>query len=700
MSHLHAPALFTALSAGLALLAPGALHAQSPDVVQLPSVRVTAEPEADGSFNPVQPPSVNKSSVPLSQTPQSITVVPRAVLDSQQAQTLADALHNVPGVVANQFGRRGWDDLIIRGQVASDSLFLDGLRTAASNRVAEQLFGLEQVEVLKGPASLLYGLVLPGGLVNMVSKRPQPEAFANVETTVGSHDFYQGTLDMGTPLSENGKAAFRLNALAMNSHDATDYVWFKNRWIAPSLSLDLGTRTDFTILTSYQERRYVRQQGLPVIGSVLENPNGSIPRDRFIGEPDQDPYRGFQSRVGYALTHRFDNGWTVNQNLRWQEFTLDGQLVAAGTLAAGGRSLRRTATDQHWDGDTFSMDTNAQRRFDTAWGKHEITVGVDYLRTRENALQTSCSVGPLNMYDPVYGSPITCPANPRTNSQSTVRSLGFYFRDQIQLGERWRLTAGLRRDDAASYSTDRLTGNRQDNPAQKTTGSGAVMYEIAPGVRPYISYATSFYPNVGTDANGQGFAPETGRQWEAGVKFDLDDGNTSLTVAAFDLRRRQVLQSDPINDGYSIAVGEQRTRGAELGFVSDLGNGLSLMGGYAYIAAVITDDGGQAASTEGGWLDNVPRHSFNLTARYRLRGPAQGWELNGGMRGESPRHAYGYVIPGYAVADAGIAYNAERWRAALTVRNLFDKDYFAGGLRNAVALGDGRTTMLTLGYRY
>lgn len=193
MSHLHAPALF----AGIALLAPGALLAQSAEVIQLPSVRVTAEAEADGNFNPAQPPSINKSSVPLSQTPQSITVVPRAVLDSQQAQTLADALHNVPGVVSNQYGRRGWDDLIIRGQVASDSLFVDGLRTAASNRVAEQLFGLEQVEVLKGPASLLYGLVLPGGLVNMVSKRPQPEAFANIETTVGSNDLYQGSLDMG-----------------------------------------------------------------------------------------------------------------------------------------------------------------------------------------------------------------------------------------------------------------------------------------------------------------------------------------------------------------------------------------------------------------------------------------------------------------------------------------------------------------------
>ncbi|WGJ89804.1 TonB-dependent siderophore receptor [Achromobacter mucicolens] len=694
---------YSALAAAIVLAAPFAAVAQTDDSpVQLPAVRVTGDDDAgqDGLFNPVAPPAVNKSSVPLSKTPQSITVVPRAVLDAQQAQTLADALHNVPGVVANQFGRRGWDDLIIRGQVASDSLFLDGLRTAASNRVAEQLFGVEQVEVLKGPASLLYGQVLPGGLVNMVSKRPRAETFAEAATTLGSHEFRQATLDMGTPLSDNGKAAFRVNALAMNSNDETDHVWFKNRFIAPSLSLDLGPRTDFTILTSYQERQYIRQQGLPIVGTVQSNPNGAIPRDRFTGEPGQDPYRGYQSRVGYALTHRFDNGWTVNQNARWQSFTLNGQLVANGLLRADNRTLRRTATDQHWDGDTITLDTNAQRRFDTGFGAHDITVGVDYLRTRENSLSYNCSVRDLDVYQPVYGSPINCPANPRTDSSTTVRAIGVYARDQIALGERWNAVFGLRHDTASTYSTNHLTQSREDSSDNAITGSGALMYEIAPGVRPYISYATSFYPNSGTNVDGNTFKPESGRQWEAGVKIDLDDGATSITVAAFDLERRNVLQADPVNDGYSIAVGKQRTRGAELGWASDLGNGLSLMGGYAYLSAVVVDDGGQVPSTNNTRLNSVPRHSFNVTARYRMQGSLAGWELTGGLRAEGSRYTYGYDIPGYLVADAGVAYDAGRWRAALTMNNLFDKQYYAGGVRNAVALGNGRTTLVSLALRY
>jgi len=699
------------LFVGLAALTPSALIAQttspaSPGITestaeanQLPAVTVVSDGDAGTGFNAAKP-MVNKSSIPLSQTPQTITVIPRSVLDSQQAVTLSDALKNVPGVVSNQYGRRGWDDLIIRGQVASDSLYLDGLRTAASNRVAEQLFGLEQVEVLKGPASLLYGLVLPGGLVNMVSKRPQGYDFANVDVTVGSHDFYETTVDLNKSLSENGKQAFRINGLISNSNDATDYVWFKNRYIAPSLSLDLGARTDFTILTSFQERGYVRQQGLPLSGSITGNINGSIPRSRFIGEPATRPYNATETRLGYSLTHRFDDGWTLHNNLRYQQFAMSGQLIANNVLNATSQSLTRTGTDQTYNGQTFTMDTNLQRSFNTAFGKHEITFGSDYLNTREDVLSYTCTVPALNVYNPVYTGRFVCPATPGTNTSTTVRDLGIYLRDQIQFGDRWQLVTGLRRDTASTYSDNILTKTHTDNPSSATTGSAALMVEVLRGVRPYVSYATSFYPNSGTDVSGNTFKAETGKQWEAGVKVEMDDGRTNLNMAVFDLRRRNVLNTDPNNTTFKIAIGEQRSRGAEIGITSDFKNGLSLMAGYAYTAATVTDDGGQKTTTIGQWLDNVPRHSFNTSARYRFSGELNGWELNGGVRGQSMQRTNGYTLPGYVLADTGIAYNAAKWRAALNVKNIFNTEYYAGGLARAVALGDDRTVMLTLGYRY
>ncbi len=666
---------------------------------QLPTVDVVADGVNDTKFKATQS-QVNKSTTPLSQTPQSVSVVTRSMLDSQQAVSLADALENVPGVVAQQYGRRGWDDLIIRGQVASDSLYLDGLRTTASSRVAEQLFGLQQVEVLKGPGSLLYGLVLPGGLVNMVSKRPQGNDFANVDVTVGSHDFYQSTVDLNKSLSENGKQALRINGLISNSNDATDNVWFKNRYIAPSLSLDLGARTDFTILTSYQERNYVRQQGLPLSGSINSNVNGALPRSLFIGEPGARPYAANETRIGYALTHRFDDGWTLNNNVRYQQFEMSGQVVTNNVLSSTSRSLSRIGTDQTYEGQTFSIDTNIQRSFNTDFGKHEITLGTDYLNSREDTLSYTCTIAALNVYNPVYGARLNCPTTPTTYTSTSIRDTGLYARDKISFGERWQLLTGLRYDNVSTYSTNLRTGTHTDNPASATTGSAALMYELLRGVRPYISYATSFYPNSGTDVSGGTFKPETGKQWEAGVKFDLDEGRTSVNVAVFDLRRRNVLVSDPNNTGFNIAVGEQRSQGGEISVTSDLRNGLSLNAGYSYTAAIVTDDGGQRSTTVGQWLDNVPRHNFTTSARYRFKGQLAGWEWNGGVHGQSMMRTNGYTLPGYVLADTGVAYNAERWRAALNVKNIFNTHYYAGGLARAVALGDDRTILLTLGYRY
>lgn len=665
----------------------------------LREVRVQASPDDAEAFKAAAPPGVSRSNVPLSEQAQSITVVPRALLDSQQAMALGDALQNVPGVVSQNFGRRGWDDMIIRGQTASDAVFIDGLRTSANNRVAQELFGVESVEVLKGPASLLYGRVLPGGLVSMSSKRPGREAMASSEATVGSFGLRQTTFDLNQPLSDQGKAALRLTGLVMNSDDATDHVFFKNRYLAPALSLDLGARTDFTLLASYQERDYVRQQGLPVSGSVLANARGLLPLSRFTGETTQRPYQGYQSRLGYALIHRFDSGWTLSQNARHQKSSLSGQLTAISSLASDGFTLRRSVTDQQYDGGNDALDTQLQKTLHSPWGTHELTLGTDYARDTESTLSKTCTVASLNVYQPVYGATITCPSAYRTNSQVTTRSLGFYARDQLLLTPQVRLVLGLRRDQVSVTSDNRLNGVSQSNPATATTGSAALMVEVLPGVRPYLSYATSFFPNTGLDVQNQTFAPESGRQLEAGLKWELSP-RASLTAAVYDLRRRNVLQTDPNNSAYSIAVGEQRTRGGELGVTADFGVGWSLFGGYAYTDARITAAGAADAATVGQSLNNVPLHSFTLSSRYRFQGDRRGWSLSAGARGQGPARAYTYEVPGYTVADVGVAYQRAHWRLAFNVKNVLDQRYFVGGVAQAVAVGTPRTALLTVGYLY
>jgi iron complex outermembrane receptor protein len=379
---------------------------------------------------------------------------------------------------------------------------------------------------------------------------------------------------------------------------------------------------------------------------------------------------------------------------------LSGQFVANNVLNATSQNLTRTGTDQTYNGQTFTMDTNLQRSFNTAVGKHQFTFGSDYLNTREDVSSYACTLAALNVYNPVYGARFVCPATPGTNTSTTVRDLGVYLRDQIQFGDRWQLLAGLRRDNTSTYSDNIRTTTHTDSPASANTGSVALMVEVLRGVRPYVSYSTSFYPNSGTDIGGNTFKPETGKQLEAGVKVELDEGRTNLNVALFDLRRRNVLQTDPNNTTFKIAVGEQHSQGGEIGITSDFRNGVSLMAGYSYTSALISDDGGQKLTTVGQWLDNVPRHNFNTSARYRFKGELTGWELNGGVHGQSRQRTNGYSLPGYVLTDVGVAYNAARWRTALNVKNIFNTQYYAGGLANAVALGDDRVVMLTLGYRY
>lgn len=679
-----------------------AAHAAEP-VTELPSVTVSAAGDAamDVGFATRRPAGVTKSGESAADAAQSITVITRDLLDSQQAQNLSDALQNSAGVVTNVYGRRGWDDFVIRGQRASESVFADGLLVDSNNRVAQELFGAERVEVLKGPASVLFGAVQPGGLVNIVSKRPRPELFGELGLTVGNYGFRQVTADVGTPLAKDSKAAFRLNALAMDSDDPTDHVWYRNRWIAPSLTLDFGTRTDFTILASHNERHYVRQQGLPVNGTLVSNRNGVVPDSRFIGEPGAQPYDGEQNRIGYALTHRFDSGWTVNQNLRYQTSSLTGTLVTAGTMAINSQLLNRGATQQSFSGDAFGVDTNAQRTFRFTGHEHQLTFGIDYRRTREDRLQKTCRVAALNVYNPVYGAAINCPASYGTDATDTLNALGFYLRDQVRVAQRWIVTGGVRYETARTSTTDRVAAARTDNDSHAVTGSAAVMYELTPWARPYVSYATSFLPNAGTDVNGATFQPERGRQVEAGVKFDTPGQAGLVTLALFELTRNNVLSSDPVNTGFSVAVGQQRSRGVELEVTQDFGNGLSLSGAYAYIASEVTED--TTAANVGQPLNAVPRHSFSVWSEYRFRGALAGWYVGAGMRGESAKRGYSfsYTVPGYAVADLGVGYIANHWRAAFNVKNVFDKAYYAGGLNNNVLpVGNPRVAMLNLTLNY
>lgn len=679
----------------------------------LPAVSIKAR--AEGGITPGKITSTTKGEATPLTTPQSITVVTRELMESRQDKTLVDAVSGVAGVVAGERGNRGFDDIGIRGQIFGQEKYIDGLSTVRQGYVpAEEIFGAERIEVLKGPASLLYGNVRPGGMINVVSKRPKREAFNEVGVTLGSFGYKQLTADISRPLSEDGRSAFRIAALTNDSDDVADHVFFKNNYIAPSFRFALGERTELTLLASYQDRKWLRLQGLPPQGTVLPNRNGRVDRGFYAGEPGFGHNEFSRTRVGYELQHRFGEGWALQQNFRWDDYTLKQRASAfLDTLAADQRTQSRTGSIQADDYRTVALDTYLNGSIASAMGMHNVTMGLDLNDKQGRLASQSCTpadMGTIDLFTPRYGRAITCTGALADNTQD-IQASGLYARDRLSLAHNVHLSAGLRHDRVSARTfnnrTAKVSGDTKDSA---TTGMLGVSWEARPGIAPYASWANSFVPISGTDFAGNAFKPETGRQLEAGVKFERDGGRQTASLAVYDLRRQNVTTNDPAHSGFSVQQGEHHSRGLELEVAAELRNGLSLTAAYAYTDATVSQSNasrmvnGVRRYEQGSTVINVPKHNANVWAVYRITsGALAGWGLGAGLRHVSERtgYAYDFTIPGYTVWDAALMYQGTGWRAALNVRNLADKTIYGGALsNNVVTLGEVRQVRLNVVYDF
>lgn len=673
----------------------------------LPTISIQAQKESTSSYVATKATSALKSDAPLFKTAQSVSVVTREQLDQKQAKTLAEALEGVAGVEAGKLGRRGWDDFVIRGQTSSDSVYVDGLRVGQNTYVATELSGMDQVQVLKGPASINFGLVAPGGMVNLVTKRPEAENFARASMTYGSYNLKEGTFDLNYSPNNSEKGAFRLNGRIADQDDPTDYVYFKNYYISPSYNFDLGDNTDLSVIASYQHREYIRQQGLPVIGTLKDNPNGAIDRSLYIGDPNFGKYEADVYRTGYTFKHAFDNGWSFNQNFAVQKTEMDGTAVFAQTKKFWADSsyttINRANNSRHQviDNLSFAIDNRLNKQFDLYGMQHDINIGVDAFQEKSDYTNDKYDIGNLNIYDPVYGQKVTLKQNVRDINR--LKYLGLYLRDRIQLNDQWLLSLSGRQDWAQTQSTSLVTSSASKQSDNAFTGSASVMYTLNDIVAPYVSYATSFTPNSGTDVNNNPFKPEEGKQVEVGMKLQSPDQRVQGAIAWYDLKRQNVLVTDTANSGYKAQRGEQLTRGIETELSAEILEGLKLTAAYTYtIDAEISKDAN--SSNVGKALDNIPEHAYSLSARYKFDPASKlGWYVGGGFRGETYKTVDGLDvhIPGYTVFDTEAGYDAGHWGAQLAIRNLFDKDYYAGALNeNLVTLGNPRQINFTVKFNY
>ncbi|MBL8283659.1 MAG: TonB-dependent siderophore receptor [Acinetobacter johnsonii] len=644
--------------------------------------------------------AVLRSDAPLFETAQSISVISEKQLEQKQAKTLSEALQGVAGVTAGQYGRRGWDDFIIRGQVSSAQTYVDGLRIQTSDNAlrSEDISGLQSIEVVKGPTSTGFGFALPGGLVNLTTKRPEAETFSRGSVSYGSNAFVDSTFDINYAPNDSEKGAFRVVGHASDQDDPTDYVYYKNYYIAPSYNFDLGEKDELSVIASYQHRDFIRQQGIPYSNGAYKNYSQSL----FFGVPNLSNTVDVL-RLGSNYAHYFDNGWTFKQNFAVTKTDADNNPV----LAASGAFLptfKRTVERQIKDDVNFALDNNVSRHFD--WGKtqYDLMVGLDMMHERSDYERRSyTATTDFNADNPVYTS-MAKATKTKTHQITDTQYMGVYLRNNFKIDDHWILGLSGRHDWTQVEVDDLFNGTTLKNSDNAFTGNASLMYQINDKFAPYVSYATSFFPVSDTGAGGTLLDPEEGEQFEVGVKFQGLNQRLQGYVAYYDLTRQNVTEPDSTNT-HHVQIGEQKTKGFETELSAALTDQWNLTATYSYIpTAKITES--ETSSDIGKRINHVPKNAASLSTQYFFADEQLGWNIGASANYQGARTAQrgtDYVpLSSYTLYDVSAGYEAKNWGAKFSVKNLFDKEYLVGTTPNAqlVSWGDPRTFRFSLNFKY
>ncbi len=667
----------------------------------------------------------SKTSTPIRELPQTVNVITSDQIRDQGAQSVSQALRYTSGVMTETFGAASQFDAYTQLRGFQADFFLDGQRlpngvssTGWASSVLEP-FALERIEVLKGPSSALYGQTVPGGLINMVSKRPTETPIGEFQAQTGSFDRAQGAIDIGGPIDKDKKMLYRFVAIGRSAGTQVDFIQNNRAYLAPSFTWRPDIDTSLTVLGTFQ-KEWGGKTGfnyVPTSGTLLPNPYGRIPFNRYLGEPTFDTFDRQQASVGYLFEHRFNNIFTARQNVRFFETDVDLRaLNRVGELQANQRTLNRAAFGIDAGAKAFTADNHLEADFRTGPFTHVALFGVDY-RWEDNRYNVgrNTAVPPIDVWNPVYGVPIPNPGASNfqlSNSQET--QVGIYAQDQIKW-DKWVFTIGGRWDDAESRSHTRtiFTPNAAPQNQNPTafTGRVGLNYLFENGLTPYISYATSFRPQPGTDFFNNAFKPSTGEQIEGGIKYQPPGSNTLMTLAVFDITQqgRLVADPDPTHVGNSIQIGEARVRGVEVESRTEIAKGLNLIASYAHLEHEITKS--TVPAEIGRRLPQTPNDQASAWLFYEFQGgPLWGLGLGGGVRyvGQTWDVANTRVTPGYDLYDAAIKYDFGKlwpqYRGAvlsINANNLFDRYYLTECTTGAgCTLGFRRSVLATLSYRW
>lgn len=687
----------------------------------LPAVEVKATVENETPTSHIQGyvakrgVSATKTDTPIIETPQSISVVTSTQIEDQKAQTVQEVLRYSSGVVADQYGQdsRG-ESYAVRGMDAVQ--YINGLR-ALNNYYTETTrpdpYALERVEILRGPSSMLYGAGGVGGLVNLVTKRPEEVARHEIGISLGNYNRKQIQADFTGPVADSDTLFYRLVMLGRDSNVQVDHVDSQRTLFAPSLTWKPNDKTSLTLMAQYQKDDDTGStpQFLPWSGVLRPNPNGKISYDTYLGDPDFDKYTTESNQLGWAFEHAFNDTWTVRQNLRYTSSKNSYKSLYVNSFTGGvdpfnpgtnQREINRYVDGTKSNAKAFNVDNNLQATFGTGNFEHTLLMGLDYSRFRQKISGfydgdpvTGLPFGnPIDIYNPVYNPVDLSGVYSYENPLARQFRTGVYIQDQIKL-DNWIATLGLRRDRAKN----KVEGSDEQIDMQ-TTGRYGLTYVFDNGWAPYVSYAESFLPVSGTDRFGQLFKPQEGEQWELGIKYMPEGSRTKFTAAIFDLSDTNRLTPDPVNPTKSIQKGEVRSRGVEFEAATSFSNRLDVLGSYSYTDAKYNKSNNPAE--KGNQVETIPKHLASIWGIKRFAiGDTDGFRAGLGVRyvGSSWDSTNVLKTSSVTLFDAMLGFDHGSWRYALNASNLFDKEYVSTCLsRGDCWLGSRRQAIASATY--
>lgn len=674
-----------AIALGL-LVEPACAEDNTP--LELDATRITSEAYESATgpvkgYRATRSASATKTDTALRDIPQSISVIPASVLQDLGSTNVERALEFAGGVSKqNNFGGLTLYEYSVRGFTTSE-FYVDGFSANRGYPSTPDAANIERIEVLKGPAASLYGRGDPGGTVNIVSKKPQPEPFTTVQTSAGSWDRYRTALDVNTPLDSEGNVLSRVNLAVEDNHSFRDHVEANRVFVAPSISWQLDPDTSLLV-----ESEFVRHRSTFDRGIVAPNNRWSgVSRSTFLGEPNDGDIRNHNNRLQATLEHHLNDAWQLRLASHYKQGSLWGDASENRPLDADGHTLNRRYRERSTGWHDSITQLELRGRFDIGSWQHELLVGTEYEDYRKKERVTAIAGGPytIDIYNPVYGQPKPNGARSGTDFFEQVKSQALNLQDQIIFTDRLRGMIGARFEHFEQRTDDFARNHAKSRQTHDAlTQRAGLLYQLTPEVGLFANASTSFKPNNGLDAGGKSFKPEEGVGYEIGIKSELFDDRLSTTLAAFHIEKENVLALDPATDT-NRAMGKARSQGFDLQLTGQVTDAVRVIGAFAYIDAEVTK--GDKTIPTGSRILGVAKRSGSLLGVYEFQdGLLRGSDLGAAFTyvGDRSGEAGGrFELPAYHTVDLLAHYKAsDNVTVGLNLNNLFDEKYYERSYSN------------------